>query len=250
MKKILALTIFIVFIPLISTAELPYFKEQATLYRNEGLELQERQDFNGAMAGYQKAILLDPNFVEAYNDLGIIYEAMGWTEEAKNIYLKAIEVNPNYPNSYSNLALLYESQKDYTHAILYWIKRAVLGGFSDPWAEAARKRLEDIARIYPEAYSQIGNQYRESLQRLGTSRSLSSEFQSPKITLFSEEAALNTQGRDPGTRALQYLARAKESFSKGDYVTALKEATTAEYLDSSNPEISAFIDKVRQALLR
>ena len=243
MKKILALTIFIVFIPLISAAELTFFKEQATLYRNEGLKLQERQDFNGAMGSYQKAILLDPSFVEAYNDLGIIYEAMGWTEEAQNVYLKAIEINPNYPSSYSNLALLYESQKDYTHAILYWIKRAVLGDSSDPWAEAARKRLEDIARIQPEAYSQIGNQYRESLQRLGTSRS-------PKITLFSEETALNRQESDPSSRALQYLARAKDKFSRGDYVTALKEATTAEYLDSSNPEISAFVDKVRQALLQ
>lgn len=250
MKKILALTIFILLIPLVSLAELTYFQEQATLYRNEGLELQERQDFEGAIGSYQKAILLDPSFVEAYNDLGIIYEAMGWTEEAQKVYLKAIEINPNYPNSYSNLALLYESQKDYTHAILYWIKRAVLGDSSDPWAEAARKRLEDIARIYPETYSQIGSQYRDNLQRLGTSRSLSPEFQSPKITLFSEETALNRQESEPKTRALQYLARAKESFSKGDYVTALKEATTAEYLDSSNPEISAFVDRVRQALLQ
>jgi len=244
--SLIILGFFIFLTSLVCAEELSYLQEQARSYRSEGLELQERQDFNGASADYQKAILLDPNYVEAYNDLGIIYEAKGWIEEARKMYLKAIEIAPNYPNSYSNLALLYESQKDYTNAILCWVKRAMLGYPGDPWAEAASKRLEDIARVYPEAYREIGNQYRENIQQLGVGQLPSSE----KITLFKEEAPSYTQEPDPKNRALQYLNRAKESFSQGQYVTALKEATTAEYLDPSSPEISAFVDRVRKALLQ
>lgn len=185
------------------------------------------------MVKYQKAVALDPYYVDTYNDLGIIYEARGQTERARQMYLKAIEINPNYPNSYSNLALLYESQRDYTNAILCWLKRAMLGTPGDPWAEAARRRLEDIARVYPEAYSQIR--------------------QSPtsKITLFKEEASFDIpEQQDTKSRALQYLGRAQENYSKGQYVTALKEAITAEYLDPSNPQISDFVERVRKALLQ
>lgn len=140
---------------------------QAQAYRDQGLILQKQGDLEGALAYYQKAILLNPRYATAYNDIGVILEAAGQPEEAKKMYIKATEVDPDYPNSYSNLALLYESQKDYTNAIIAWIKRSVLGGPNDPWAEVARRRLEDIARIYPEAYSEISEKYEKNLQRLG-----------------------------------------------------------------------------------
>ena len=242
------LGIFIFFASLTSAQELTYFQEQARMYRNDGLELQKQNNLDAAMSNYQKAVLLDPDFVDAYNDLGIIYEAAGQIEKAKEMYLKAIEIAPNYPNSYSNLALLYESQKDYAGAILCWVKRAVVGNPADPWAEAARKRLEDIARLVPEAYSQIGNQSRADLQQLGTKVN---QYPAREVTLFNEEIPLLAQEKtDAKTRAMNYLEQAKRSFYQGQYVTALKEATTAEYLDPTNPEISVFVENVRKALLK
>jgi len=228
--------------------------KEARAYRQQGWELQTKGDIEGALSCYQKAIMLDPNYAIAYNDVGVILETLGQPEQAKQIYLKALEAAPDYPNTYSNLALLYEDQKDYTNAVICWVKRAVLGQSWDPWTKAARKRLEDIARIYPEAFQAIGEQYKENLQQLEDTDKVSSEGlgvlrpeEPQEISLFSEDAA---QKPDNKERALQHLALAKQNFASGQYVVALKEATVAEYLDSSNKEISSFVDEVRRKLLK
>lgn len=235
-------------------------QRQARIYRNQGRQNQKEGRLDAALTLYQKAFLLDPDFAVAYNDAGVILEAQGMPERAKELYLKAIEVAPDYPNSYSNLAIVYESEGDYANAVLCWVKRATLGSPDDPWAEAARKRLEDIARAYPQAFRNIGDQYRESLKQQGaagtvvTGAGYIEPQASPNISLFgtSSVSAAGTAAGQPDnkTRALSYLARAKESFSRSDYVAALKDATLAEYLDSSNEEVSSFVEKVRRVLLQ
>lgn len=229
----LTTTLFFLLISSIIWAQgdLTALQEEARKYRDQGWQLQKKGDIDAAVSYYQKAVIVDPGYPVAYNDLGVIFEAKGWIERAEEMYLKAIEAAPDYPNSYSNLALLYEGQKDYGKAVTYWIKRAMLGGPSDPWAEAARRRLEDIARLTPEVYSRVGGEKGISLLE-GTS------------------ASGGTQATDNKSRALNHLARAKESFAHSDYVAALKEATLAEYLDSSNKEISAFVEKVRRVILQ
>ncbi len=267
------------FLPFYLTASLLFFsasgfcaqsgltemQKQARLYRDKGCKLQQEDKIEEASSYYQKAILLDHGYAIPYNDVGIILEAMGQPEQAKQMYLKAIEIDQNYPNSYSNLALLYEEQKDYANAILYWIKRATLGDPQDPWAKMARRHVEDIARIYPEAYCNIPEQYKENLRQQEQKRLKQEEEkrlreekkqkdkqlaeQKPQQAL-SKDTTLDSQKIDNKTRALNHLALAKKSFSKGDYVAALKEATVAEYFDSSNEEISAFVDAVRKKLLK
>ncbi|MFA5089866.1 MAG: tetratricopeptide repeat protein [Candidatus Omnitrophota bacterium] len=233
------------------------FQKEARKYREEGIELQKEGDFNAALSAYQKATVLDPAYAVAYNDAGIILEMGGDIGRAKDMYLKAIQVDPGYPNSYSNIALLYEGQGDYSSAVLYWVKRALIGPPQDPWADAARRRLEDIARIYPEAYRNVGKQYEDRLQQKNTAKPDLQEFlilksQEPKkIGLFgNDEAYTGEQRLDKRAQAAKYLASAKESFGKAEYVTALKEATVAEYLDPSSREISDFVDRVRKRLLQ
>jgi tetratricopeptide (TPR) repeat protein len=213
--------------------DLTEMQKQARIYRIQGWDLQDQGRAEEAISCYQKAILLDPSYVVAYNDLGIAFEREGWTERAKQMYLEAIKIAPDYPNSYTNLALLYEEQRDYSNAALYWTRRAFLGEATDPWKEAAMKRFEDITRAYPEFYNKI-------------------QIQAPikNVTLFEEETKPEDQKQDNKSRALSYLSRAKESFSQGQYVTALKYATIAEYIDSSNSEISSFVEQVRKTLLQ
>lgn len=234
--------------------ELSELQKQARKYRAQGLDLQQEGHIEEAIPYYQRAIALDPAYVVVYNDLGIVYEAAGYPDRAKEMYLKAIELDPNYPNSYANLALFYEDQKDYPNAIICWLRRALLGGPGDTWAETARKRLGDIAEAYPEAFRNIGEQYKENLQQLTRSEPALSEFtylqpEGKTVTLLQDEGAAGGK-QDSKTRAVHYLRSAKESFYKGDYVTALKEATVASYLDPSNKEISDFVEKVRKTLLQ
>jgi len=220
-----------------------------------GLELQQKEDLEGAASYYQKALLLDPSFAVVHNDMGVVYESFGYPDLALQMYLKAVELDPNYPNSYTNLALFYEDQKDYPNAIVCWIRRALLGGAGDPWAETARKRLTNIAQSYPEAFRGIGEQYKGNIQELAKSEPALSEHaylqsQGEKVTLFEDEKTAAAQPQDNKARAVHYLRSAKENFYRGDYVTALKEATVAGYLDPSSREISDFVDKVRKTLLQ
>lgn len=234
-------------------------QKQARIYRSQGLKLQKQGNIDGAISYYQKAILLDTNYVLAYNDLGIVFEAKGRFERAKEMYLKAIAIDPSYPNSYSNLALLYESQGDFTNAALCWIKRKNLSYFlDDPWAEKAREHIKDIARLHPEDFSRVPDQYKKAPRYLAEPEPpyLTEALPSLTETRVKVKAPkppgmiLDTKEQDRKTRALEYLERAQASFSRGDYVTALRQATQAEYLDSSNKEISAFVEKVRKIILR
>ena len=230
-------------------------QEQARFYRDKGRQLQDEGNFGAALSYYQKALILDPAYTVAYNDAGIVLEALGYLERAREMYLKAIGISPDYANAYTNLALLFEGQKDYANAVVYWVKRAMLGGKGDPWAEAARKRLEDIAHAYPDAFRDIGAQYKGALGEVATGgQSAVAELgilqpqKSLNLSLFDESNAAAAMPGQIKSRALEHLASAKEYFAKGEYVTALKEATVAEYLDSSNEETRAFVDKVRKVL--
>jgi tetratricopeptide (TPR) repeat protein len=237
-------------------SELTELQKQARIYRIQGYELQKEGNLDGAFSYYQKALYLDPNYVVLYNDIGILYESAGEIESAKGMYLKAIDVSPAYPNSYSNLALIYEGEKDYTKAVVCWIRRAILGGQNDPWAEIARKRLGDIVSAAPEAYGDIEEQYKANLQQLSGKEPALKQFgyltpEAPKVTLFSaDKTSLDTaQKPDNKVRSENYLKRARDNFSKGEYVTALKEATVAGYLDPSNSQINEFVDIIRKKLL-
>lgn len=329
-----------------SGVELSEFQKQARLYRIQGYALQQ-EDLGAALSYYQKALALDPRYEVAYNDLGVIFEALGDKEYAKEMYLKAIQISRDYPSSYSNLALLYEGEEDYAKAIYYWGMRASLGYLFEPWFKEARKHIEEISRLYPEMARYLPEQYKqkvlepariqgmiveeielqnkiqelrreidevdlkikkesgnilpetkkiveakakpgppqpvlaipkepleearlqnrikelkkeisrinseiekESKEVILESPSLPETKAPEKPRLVSAPLIPDKKKQDNKTRALDYLASAKENFSRGQYVSALKEATVAGYLDPSNEEISAFVEKVRKTLLQ
>ena len=134
-------------------------ESQAKSYCKQGWNLLKEGKMEEAILNYKKAIELNPSNAEAYGDLGIIFEVKGQMKKAEEMYLKAIEAAPDYLNSYSNLALLYEKQADFAKAIFYWKKRLDLSDPEDPYTEMVRKRIENIARIYPEAPYKIREQY-------------------------------------------------------------------------------------------
>lgn len=65
-----------------------------------------RQAYDKAIAEFQKAIELNPNFSPAYNSLGYAYRPMGNDAEAERAFKKYIELVPNDPNPYDSYAEL------------------------------------------------------------------------------------------------------------------------------------------------
>ena len=205
-------------------------KEQARLYRSQGLALQRIGNIDEALSLYQKAVQLDPHFIVAYNDMGILYEAKGLPKEAEKSYLKAIELEPGYLSSYSNLALLYESQREFEKAASYWQKRIDLGSADNPWTEKAKERLDDLFVI-------LGNRPQDVRER--------------QVAGFMRDVAGQKQfhKEDRETSAQDYFTNAQLLYKKGKHLEALKEALRAQQLDPKNSEIEAFVAKVQRRLL-
>lgn len=255
---ITAVLFFWVSVSFCAEAELTEMQKQAQTYRIQGYGLQEEGKLEAALPYYEKALYVDPANPIYYNDVGIVEETLGNIDKAKEMYLKAMKVAPDYPNSYSNLALLYEGQKDYSKAVVCWIRRSILGKPGDYWREMANRRLGEIEADNPEAYNRITEQYKANIQQAAKGQPAIGKYgyfaaEGPKVTLFTSDKAAaqeyDAPKLDNKDRAESYLKSAKEYFNRREYATALKEATVAGYLDPSNNEINDFVEKVRKKLL-
>ncbi|MCP4711491.1 MAG: tetratricopeptide repeat protein [Planctomycetes bacterium] len=83
---------------------------------NLGRELVSIQQYSKAIPWYQQALENNPNNIEALNGLGAALYADAVTDqtndftEAENACRKAIALNPNYSNAYYNLGQIYIKQ--------------------------------------------------------------------------------------------------------------------------------------------
>ena len=81
----------------------------AHIYFNLGLSLFNDNKPIEAIAAYQKSITLQSDIKETYNYLAEVYRALGETENAISNYQKALRLDPQYLDAKINLASL---QKD------------------------------------------------------------------------------------------------------------------------------------------
>jgi tetratricopeptide (TPR) repeat protein len=134
----------------------------AEFYLKRGEDFSGVHEYDRAIADYNTAIQLKPDYAEAYNDRGFAHYLKGDAERAIADYTRAIELRPNYPKAYNNRGVAYmahgygaaKSAPDFDRAIalkpdfLYaYINRANARLFSHPWLA-----LQDFHRagMYPE----------------------------------------------------------------------------------------------------
>ena len=91
----------------------------------------------------RKAIELNPDFAEAYSNLGNILADLGKLKEAEILIRKAIELKPDYANSYFNLANILKD----------------LGQLEE--SEILTRKAIKIKPDFAEAYSNLGNILRD-----------------------------------------------------------------------------------------
>ena len=72
---------------------------------------------NEAVLAFKKAISINPNNAEAYNNLGNVHKDQGKLEEAIIAYTKAISVKPAYADAYNNLGNALKYQGKFSEAI-------------------------------------------------------------------------------------------------------------------------------------
>jgi tetratricopeptide (TPR) repeat protein len=83
---------------------------------------------------YKKVLELDPGYVEALNNLGVIYIHKGDYESAVSSLKKAIRLRPGYVESYYNMACLYSIKSEAEKGIIYLEKAVDLNGDVKKWA--------------------------------------------------------------------------------------------------------------------
>ncbi len=119
--------------------------EYIDAYNNKGLSLSNLGQFEDAIKAYDKAIEINPEYVDAYYNKGNSLSRLGKYEDAIKAYDKAIEINPEYDSAYYNKGLSLSN----------------LGQFED--AIKAYDKAIEINPEYVDAYYNKGN----SLSRLG-----------------------------------------------------------------------------------
>lgn len=82
----------------------------AEAYGNLGNALKELGDLSGAVQFYLRAIALHPRFSDAYNNLATSYMQLGQTREAIETYQMALVLDPTLVDAHSNLGNLFKVQ--------------------------------------------------------------------------------------------------------------------------------------------
>lgn len=83
------------------------YRYKAAVYVNRGSAYYDLNQFDKAIADYDKAIGLDPGGTAAYNDRGIAYAEIKQYDKALADYAKAISLDPKDGTEYNNRGVVY-----------------------------------------------------------------------------------------------------------------------------------------------
>ncbi len=108
---------------------------RAITWNELGLSYQAAGQVAGATAALEKAIMIDPDFAEAYNNLGIIRFGGGEAAQAELSFREAIRIRPDYADAHGNLGNLLAAKGD-------------LSGAEDHFCSSLRLRPDDANTHY------------------------------------------------------------------------------------------------------
>lgn len=84
------------------TKELDVFPHCHVLYSMKGVIEGDLGQWDDAIASYNKAIKIEPDFAEGYNNLGSAFQCSGDVQAAIPYFEKAIKIKPNYDEPHFN----------------------------------------------------------------------------------------------------------------------------------------------------
>jgi tetratricopeptide (TPR) repeat protein len=96
-----------------------------------------------AIFAFKKATLLNPSYVDGFNNLGAAHQAQGNTQSAIEAYSKSLDLKPNYADAYYNMGISLQDQ----------------GKLKE--ATQAYKKAISLNPDYVDAYINLGNALRD-----------------------------------------------------------------------------------------
>jgi len=139
MRRFLAILAVLGSCIILGPADVQAKSDEAIRRNNYGAELVKQGRLPEAIAEFQRAVELDPNYVAAQRNLGYAYDRQGKVEEAVTAYRKAIELEPGDAVTRNNLGVLYDKKGMYTEAVGEFEKALQI----DPANSTVKKNLEN-----------------------------------------------------------------------------------------------------------
>ncbi len=111
---------------------------------NEGVRLMQAENYKQAIPFFEKAVGLDPEFVFAWDNLGVSYRRTNDFGKAESAYKASLQIDPKGRTALMNLPVVYHKQQKNEEAI------------------AAYRRLLEVYNDDPESYYGIALVYLEN----------------------------------------------------------------------------------------
>ncbi len=137
----------------------PELIKQASMRYDIGAALLNKGDYPGAIQQLSEAKKLNPDDPFTYNALGLGYYAEGMKVEAEEAYQKAITLNKNYSDAYNNLGVLYLKESNWDKAIAAFESALSNPLYMSPqiawvnlgWAYYQKGKLDEALKAYKSA---------------------------------------------------------------------------------------------------
>jgi tetratricopeptide (TPR) repeat protein len=93
------------------------FPRATLLYTIQGAAHAQKGEHEQAEGAFRKAVAIDPNFSQGFNNLGNSLREQGRLDDARKSYLKAVSLNPQFAQGYGNLGVVLKEMERYPQAI-------------------------------------------------------------------------------------------------------------------------------------
>jgi len=202
---------------------------EAERWSNQGFQKYMTGDFVGAIASWEQAIALKPDFHEAWSNRGLVLYALGRYEEAIASCDQAIEFKPNNDAAWNNRGLALHALGWYEEAIASCDQAIeITPDFHGAWGnrgnslsasgrkEEAIASYDQLLKIKPDDH-QAWNNRGNSLFALGRKEEAIASFDQALEIKTDYHEAWNNRGL-----VLSALGRNEEAIASNDRAIALK----------------------------
>ena len=91
-------------------------------YNNLGILFNQLGEYKKSINCYEKIIQIQPNNAAAHNNLGFVLNQLEKHQKAMNCFEKAIQIEPNYADAFYNLGNVHKELRKYQKAINFYEK--------------------------------------------------------------------------------------------------------------------------------